>query len=440
LWWCSWDNYLRNTNESETLGIAAYMQSTLLPFGYDLVTIDEGWYSPQQGNDASLDAFGRPTPWPDQYPSALPGVGLSIIAERVHAMGLRLGVWTIRGIPAKAVQAKLPIFGTGYTADQAVRADRPCSWNTVCQGCADAPDGAGCNAAAVAYYASLAAWYRAQGIDLVKVDCMWPGRGDLGAFNHDLVAFTDAFRAVGIEVSLSPGSLVSTANASFVSRTRAAVQYRVTDDFWDSWTDVNGPDTYPTGLRSKLDKAAEFAPYFGAGGTYPDLDMLPLGQVYHMAQGPFAPSNLTHDEQRLMLTLWCATGAPLIIGARLPLAAGDDWTLRLLTNAEVLAVHNASSGRTPVAPINVTAPPTTYAWASVPDAAAAGSAYLSLYNAQDAAADVGVRLAAVPGLRLGSTVCARDLWAGTALPGSFTGNIVQRLPPHAAAMLLLQPC
>jgi len=111
---CSWDNYLRNTNESETLGIAAYMQSTLLPFGYDLVTIDEGWYSPQQGSDASLDAFGRPTPWPDQYPSALPGVGLSIIAERVHAMGLRLGVWTIRGIPAKAVQAKLPIFGTGY--------------------------------------------------------------------------------------------------------------------------------------------------------------------------------------------------------------------------------------------------------------------------------------------------------------------------------------
>ena len=71
----------------------------------------------------------------------------------------------------------------------------------------------------------------------------------------------------------------------------------MTQDFWDEWTDADGPNGYPTGLRSKLDKAVEFASFFGRNGTYADLDMLPLGDIYHMAQGPFGPSNLTHDEQ-----------------------------------------------------------------------------------------------------------------------------------------------
>lgn len=53
---------------------------------------------------------------------------------------------------------------------------------------------------------------------------MWPGGGDLGAYNHDLAAFTDAFRASGVEVSLSPGIFVNTQNATWVAETQAAVQ------------------------------------------------------------------------------------------------------------------------------------------------------------------------------------------------------------------------
>ena len=36
----SWDNFLGNCNETETLEIAQYMSSTLLPYGFDLLTID----------------------------------------------------------------------------------------------------------------------------------------------------------------------------------------------------------------------------------------------------------------------------------------------------------------------------------------------------------------------------------------------------------------
>ena len=51
----------------------------------------------------------------------------------------------------------------------------------------------------------------------------------------------------------------------------------MTQDFWDEWADADGPDGYPTGLRSKLGKAVEFAGFFGLNGSYADLDMMPLG-------------------------------------------------------------------------------------------------------------------------------------------------------------------
>jgi alpha-galactosidase len=168
--WNSWDNFLGNSNESQTLAIASYMQQNLLNFGFDLVTIDEGWYydgSPPGG--ITLDKYGRPVPTPAEYPSASTGGGFQQISTQVHALGLRFGVWTIRGIPAAAANARLPIANSPFTADQAVRYDRNCSWNGYCLGCADAPDGSGCNAAAQAYYNSLADWYKEQGIDLVKV-------------------------------------------------------------------------------------------------------------------------------------------------------------------------------------------------------------------------------------------------------------------------------
>jgi alpha-galactosidase len=166
----SWDNYLGNCNETQTLSIAHYMKSDLLPYGFDLLTIDEGWYyDGAPPNGITIDGYGRPVPNPTQYPSATGGVGFKAMSSELHALGLRFGVWTIRGIPGAAAAARLPIAGSPYTADQAVRYDRNCSWNGFCLGCADAPDGRSCNAAAQAYYASLAAWYSEQGIDLVKV-------------------------------------------------------------------------------------------------------------------------------------------------------------------------------------------------------------------------------------------------------------------------------
>jgi hypothetical protein len=101
----------------------------------------------------------------------------------------------------------------------------------------------------------------------------------------------------------------------------------------------------------------------GANGTYPDLDMLPLGTCLHndkddgQVYGPPSPTHFTRDEQLLLMSLWCIARAPLFFGGRLPLDAGDDWTHSLLTNGEVLAAQNASTAQRVV---NVTTGPSHY--------------------------------------------------------------------------------
>lgn len=464
--WNSWDSMMSspwvgpsggNSNETHTAVVAAYMSSTLLPYGFDLLTVDEGWYWVNDTDDgSSIDAYGRPYPRVDQYPSAAGGAGFAPLAAQLKAQGLRMGVWTVRGIPKAAVDRKLPIWGSAFTADQAVRSDRPCSWNRYCSGCAPAdPTGAtpGCNAAAVAYYRSVAALYKSWGLSYVKIDCMWPGDPNfipdagLGAYNDDVLSFTSAFAEVGIDVSLSPGNFVSPQNISYLSAHGLAVASRVTQDNWDIWADPYGVHGYPTGLRSKLDDAAQFAPFFGVddpAATLPDLDMLPIGKVENQTHGPLTPSHLTHDEQVLLMTLWTATGAPLIIGAWLPLDADDTWTLGLLTNDLVLRVHNESHARRPLQPVGVSRPPTTYAWTSVPNnaTAAAPAAYVSLYNAQDGNATVSVRLLDV-GLPANGRYCAADLWAGGARVGApINGGGVfgVQLRPHLAGSYLLAQC
>ena len=126
----SWDNELGNWNETRILEVASYMASTLLPFGYTHLTTDEGWYwTGDAEDDANVDFYGRPYPRVDQYPSAQGGQGFKPISNQVHSLGLKFGVWTIRGVPKVAAAKKLPIFGTSYTADQAVTSATNCSWN-----------------------------------------------------------------------------------------------------------------------------------------------------------------------------------------------------------------------------------------------------------------------------------------------------------------------
>jgi len=400
------------------------------------VVVDEGWWWTPEGDSESVDGWGVPTPHPFFYPSAAGGRGWAPIAAAIHALGLKFGVWTIRGIPAVAVANNLPIAGVNATARDAVGSPTcNCPWNdhTVAT---NAP-----SVAANAYYDSVAAALAAQGVDFVKLDCMFPTSSAGPYYDGELAAYTAALARYNLTVSLSPGTTVTAANASWVAANRAAATYRVTNDLWDVWMDPYGPTGYPTGLRSKLDVAAEFAAWFGVNGTWPDLDMLPLGELVTYANGgwslPLSPTALTPGQQVLAMTLWAMTGAPMMLGGRLPLAPNDTATLALLTNAEVLGVHDNATRRAPLPPTSGGVALSQYAWTAT---GGDGSVYVALFNGDTWEQEIDVNLTDA-GLAPGSGPwCGWDVWGGYWVDGAWNGSLWQWVAGESALLLRLAPC
>jgi alpha-galactosidase len=68
------------------------------------------------------------TPIAQHYPSTSGSASFKPVADYLHGLGLKFGVWIMRGIPRKAVEQKLPIKGTTFTADQIANvSDGKCS-------------------------------------------------------------------------------------------------------------------------------------------------------------------------------------------------------------------------------------------------------------------------------------------------------------------------
>lgn len=80
------------------------------------------------GAALAADKFGRLLPAPNRFPSAAGGKGFKPLADRLHAMGLKLGIHAMRGIPQQAVKADTPIEGGAFTAAAAANPQSVCDW------------------------------------------------------------------------------------------------------------------------------------------------------------------------------------------------------------------------------------------------------------------------------------------------------------------------
>lgn len=206
--WNSWDADANPVTEADILVAAAFLRDNLLQYGFDTVTIDGGWYSNQssgvkQGANI-INAFGLPVPDVTRFPSAADGRGLRSLAEKVNAMGIKLGAWTIRGITPEAFAANLPIQNSAFSARDVGVPPSPqssCSWDPNTMG-TNAP-----SAAADAWYASLANHYVTMGLDLVKIDCMYGGPNHYWWYEPDVRSFATSFasHAPNVTISWSPG-------------------------------------------------------------------------------------------------------------------------------------------------------------------------------------------------------------------------------------------
>ena len=412
--WNSWDGYGTTINEVQLKANAQWMADHLKAFGWQYVTVDMEWFvsNPTAEGNAknfqySLDANGRYTPAVNRFPSAANGAGFKPLADFVHSLGLRFGIHILRGIPKQSVANKLPIADSILSAADGADTSDTCPWNF---------DNFGTIAtqpAAQEYYDSIAKLYASWGVDLIKVDCIssHPYKGD------DIRMIRQALDKAGrpIVLSLSPGP----APVEKLDEMRKYAQmWRISDDVWDIWHN-DGP--YPKGLG---DQFAYVAAWAGKGepGHWPDADMLPLGRL-GPAPGWEKPrdTRLSHDEQRMLMTLWCIFPSPLMVGGELPSA--DAWTLSLLTNPEVIAVDQHSTGNHPVINTDKTA-----VWLA--QVGSGDGQYLAVFNLTEARADVKYEWKELG--FTGEKYKLRDLWEHKDL-GPASALTVQ-LPPHASVL------
>jgi len=375
----------------------------LLPFGWDTVVVDIAWYDPtarshgyNENAPVVLDDHGRQLPAPLRFPSAAGGAGFAPLAAKVHELGLKFGLHIMRGIPRRAVELDLPVYGTEWTAREIADPDHVCPWN---------PDNLGLNhdhPGAQAYYDAQVAQFAAWGVDFVKAD-------DMLAPYHDreIAAYARAIERSGrdIVLSLSPGTHLSTHH---VEHLRANAQlWRISDDLWDRWEDVH----------AQFARLARWAPFQQAGG-WADADMLPLGHIGIRAErGADRDSRLTVDEQKTLLTLWVMGRSPLMMGGDLPTTSPE--TLALLANpalAKVLAT--SSDGR------EIVREPLDDGELIVWTAQGEGCSYAALFWTGAAPREVALP-AELP-------APAADLWTGTP-----TTERAYTVPPHGVRWLEL---
>lgn len=324
--WNSWDCFGTTVTEDEVLANAEFMAAHLVPHGWDTVVVDIQWYEPaakaggyNDGATLALDGVGRQLPAVNRFPSAADGRGFGPLAAKIHALGLKFGLHIMRGIPRQAVRDRLPVAGTAFTADQVADTTSTCDWNTDNYGLDHNHPGA------QAYYDSQLALFAEWGVDFVKADDM------LGPyFTSEIAAYQDAIRKSGRDMvlSLSPGRALSLAHLEHLRSN--AQMWRVSDDLWDKWDDV----------EAQFARMARWAPH-QRPGAWADADMLPVGRIAHRAErGPERPTRLNTDEQRTMMTLWCMARSPLMLGCDLPSSPPE--TLDLLTDTDLLDVLKAS--------------------------------------------------------------------------------------------------
>lgn len=335
--WNSWDCYGAAVTEKELLQNADYMAENLKEFGWEYIVCDIQWYEPLADSshyrkfaDLCMDEYGRVVPAPNRFPSAAEG-GFKKIADYIHGKGLKFGIHIMRGIPRQAVSKNTPVKGTPYTARDIAHPYSICCWNTDMYGVDATKPGA------QEYYNSIIELYASWGVDFIKVDdiCVKYGRpGDestLAYGGDEIELLRRAIDTCGrpIVLSLSPGpAMVDKAE----HLCKNANMWRITNDFWDRWTDI----------MEMFDRCRDWSPYV-APGCFPDCDMLPLGHLsikgceHGMGE---RMTQLTREEQRSMMTLWCIFRSPLMLGCEL--TDMDSWTRSLITNPEVLELLKKS--------------------------------------------------------------------------------------------------
>ena len=403
--WNSWDCWGAAVTEETVRKNAEYMAAHLKKLGWEYIVVDIQWYQPTAVNHSyapfaplTMDAYGRLQPAVNRFPSAADGKGFRPLADYVHSLGLKFGIHIMRGVPREAAHRQLPIEDSEWSCGDAANPNDICAWN---------PDMYGTRAdtkASADYYAGIFRLYAEWGVDFVKCDDI---AREYPRCQREIEIISEAARGCGrdIVLSLSPGP--APLEQAEHLKTWASM-WRVTDDFWDDWKLLKG----------MFERAQKWCCHAGPG-HWPDQDMLPVGAL-RQCENPDEKTHFTAAELRTMMTLWCMVRSPLMIGGEL--TKTDSFTLRLLTNAPLLAIEKETIA---ARCLRLTDSEAVFA-AYRKD----GGGYVALFNLSDQPR----QLVCPPHQHEFGSVSAKELWSGDVVPD---GCLNLCLPAHDCAVYRL---
>ena len=318
LGWSSWSFIRHDPTAADIEAQALAMKkSGLAKAGYLYVNVDDFWYQCPGSQGPNVDQYGRWVIDATKFPPSGSENGIQVVADYVHSLGLKFGLYVTPGISDQAVAQNTPIEGTSDTAAEI--ADGASENNYNCggmQGIDYSKPGA------QAFINSWADQFASWGVDYLKLDGV--GAGDI----PDVQAWSTALAQTGRPIHLELSNSLAIADAS--TWAQYSNGWRTGGDIECYGCETSGT-SYPltdwANVESRFDQVAQWQPY-GGPGAFNDYDSLEIGNGSN--------DGLTPDERQTQMSLWSLAASPLILGT--DLTNLDPTDLKYLTNRAVLSV------------------------------------------------------------------------------------------------------
>ena len=406
LGWSSW-SFLRKEPTAAKLEAQAraLKKSGLHKLGYKYVNLDDFWYPCPGPQGPDVGPYGRWVIDTNRFPAHGDTNGIKAVADYMHSLGMKFGIYVTPGISKQAVSKNTPIKGTSYTADQIAEPSvKENNYN--CRGMV------GINFAkpgAQEFINSWADMLASWGVDYVKLD------GTANSNVPDVEAWSNAIRQSGrpMVLDVTQGSYTEAIAPKLVTY---ANQWEFAPDVECYRCEKHG-SSYPltdwAHVANRFDYVAAWQKYAGPGG-FNDYDSIELGNGVN--------DGLTPVERKTQLSLWALGASPLILGV--DLTHLDRQDLKLLKNKEVLAVDQDS-----IAAKRVLNEGNSQVFAKVEPS---GDAIVGLFNTGATAEKISVQASAVGLTGNGHRYSAKDLWTGKT--EKVGGDISATVPAHGVVL------
>jgi hypothetical protein len=320
LGWSTWSFIRKEPTAAKMEAQArAIKDSGLQKIGYEYVNLDDFWYQCPGSQGPNVDAYGRWVIDSARFPSQGDTNGIKAVADYLHGMGMKFGIYVTPGISKQAVSKNTQIKGTSYTAAQIAEPSVTES-NYNCKGMVGINyDKPGAQEYINSWADMLAGW----GVDYVKID---------GMHNKnvpDIKAWSNAIRQSGRPMVLDVTQGGYTTAIAPILR-QYANQWEFAPDVECYRCEKHG-SSYPltswADVAKRFNYVAEWQPYGGPGG-FNDYDSVEVGNGSN--------DGLTPIERQTQMSLWALGSSAFILGVDLNHL--DHLDLKYLKNAAVIAV------------------------------------------------------------------------------------------------------